>query len=208
MQERLWWPAGTIAGVESIWPELDSFGCQFIEIGGGLSLLVTDRGLAVVRGTQDAVLPGAFRRSSSTLCPGGLFSLMEVSSLYRVVLFSAAPRSGLAVCRQRARTSLRPPHPSRAPQGPELSSVCCRLLPIPPTNSFICTVFLGSTFMQVSTYLFFSDLLRSVKQVLGPSTTLQTTHFHSFLWLSDIPVYVCTTSSLCIISRRAFQVTF
>ena len=36
-----------------------------------------------------------------------------------------------------------------------------------------------------------SDLLHSVWQSLGPSTS----QFHSFLWLSNIPLYVCITSS-------------
>ena len=43
-----------------------------------------------------------------------------------------------------------------------------------------------------------SDLLHSVWQSLGPSTSLQMTQFHSFLWLSNIPLYICTTSSLSI----------
>ena len=41
-----------------------------------------------------------------------------------------------------------------------------------------------------------SDLLHSVWQSLDPSTPLQMTQFHSFLWLSTIPLYICTTSSL------------
>ena len=43
-----------------------------------------------------------------------------------------------------------------------------------------------------------SDWLYSLWQFLGPSTSLQMTQFHSFLWLSDIPLYICTTSSLSI----------
>ena len=43
-----------------------------------------------------------------------------------------------------------------------------------------------------------SDLLHSVWQTLGPSTSLQITQFHFFLWLSNIPLYICATSSLCI----------
>ena len=35
-----------------------------------------------------------------------------------------------------------------------------------------------------------SDLLHSVWQSLGPSIFLQRTQFHSFLWLSNIPLYV------------------
>ena len=42
------------------------------------------------------------------------------------------------------------------------------------------------------------DLLHSVWQTLGPSTSLQMTQFCSFLWLSNIPLYICTTSFLSI----------
>ena len=43
-----------------------------------------------------------------------------------------------------------------------------------------------------------SDLLHSVWQTLGPSTSLQITQFCFFLWLSNIPLYICATSSLSI----------
>ena len=43
-----------------------------------------------------------------------------------------------------------------------------------------------------------SDLLHSVLQFLGLSTSFQMTQFRSFLWLSNIPLYICTTSSLFI----------
>ena len=43
-----------------------------------------------------------------------------------------------------------------------------------------------------------SDFLHSVWQTLGPATTLQMTQFHSFWWLSGIPLYLCTTSFLSI----------
>ena len=43
-----------------------------------------------------------------------------------------------------------------------------------------------------------SDLLHSVWQSLDSSTFLQMTQFRSFLWLSNIPLYICTTSSLSI----------
>ena len=36
-----------------------------------------------------------------------------------------------------------------------------------------------------------SDLFHSVWQFLGPSTSLQMIQFYSFLWLSNIPLYVC-----------------
>ena len=40
-----------------------------------------------------------------------------------------------------------------------------------------------------------SDLFHSVWQSLDPSTSLQITQFRSFLWQSNIPLYICTTSS-------------
>ena len=43
-----------------------------------------------------------------------------------------------------------------------------------------------------------SDLLHSVWLSLDPSTSQQMTQFRSFLWLSNIPLYICTTSSLSI----------
>ena len=39
-----------------------------------------------------------------------------------------------------------------------------------------------------------SDLLHSVWQTLGPSTSQQITQFCFFLWLSNIPLYTCATS--------------
>ena len=43
-----------------------------------------------------------------------------------------------------------------------------------------------------------SDLLHPVWPTLGPSTSLQITQFHFFLWLSNIPLYICATYSLSI----------
>ena len=45
---------------------------------------------------------------------------------------------------------------------------------------------------------FLSDLLHSVWQSLDPSTSEQMTQFRSFLWLSNIPLYICTTTFLSI----------
>ena len=38
------------------------------------------------------------------------------------------------------------------------------------------------------------DLLRPVQQVPVSPTSLELTQIHSFLWLSNIPLYICTTS--------------
>ena len=43
-----------------------------------------------------------------------------------------------------------------------------------------------------------SDLLHSLRQALGSSTSLELTQMCSFLWLSNILLYICTTASLSI----------
>ena len=53
-------------------------------------------------------------------------------------------------------------------------------------------------------YLSLSNLLHLVWSSLGPSMLLQMALFHSFLWLSHIPLYICTTSSLSIHQDRLF----
>ena len=50
-----------------------------------------------------------------------------------------------------------------------------------------------------------SDLLHSVWHSIGPSTSLQMTQFCSLLCLSNIPLYICTTSSLYISLLMAFR---
>ena len=47
-----------------------------------------------------------------------------------------------------------------------------------------------------------SDLLHSVSQSLDPYMSLQMTQFCSFLWLSNSPLYICTTSSFFIRSEE------
>ena len=46
------------------------------------------------------------------------------------------------------------------------------------------------------TYFSLCDWLPSVKEALVSSTSLQLTQISSFLWLSNIPLYKCTTTSL------------
>ena len=50
-----------------------------------------------------------------------------------------------------------------------------------------------------------SDLLYSVWQSLDSSTSLQMTQFRSFLWLSNIPLYICATLLYPFICRWAFR---
>ena len=86
-----------------------------------------------------------------------------------------------------------------------------------PTMSTVCFFTSASPFLpckQVHQYRFhiyvtiqyfsLSDLLHSMCQTLGSSTSLQMTQFCSFLWLSNIPSYACTTSSLSI-HQRTFR---
>ena len=51
-----------------------------------------------------------------------------------------------------------------------------------------------------------SDLLHSVWQTLGPSNSLQITQFRFFLWLSNIPLYICATFLYPFICRWALKV--
>ena len=63
-------------------------------------------------------------------------------------------------------------------------------------NGFICSIFPDSIYTFICNIFFFSFWLTSLWQTLGTCTSFQKTQFCSFLWLSNIPLYVCTTSSL------------
>ena len=65
-------------------------------------------------------------------------------------------------------------------------------------NRFICTIFLDVHICMLICNIWFSlsDLLHCVWQPLDPSTCLQRAKSHCFLWLSNIPLYTCITSSL------------
>ena len=63
--------------------------------------------------------------------------------------------------------------------------------------SYICSIFLDSTYKQ--NHLFVFCWLISVSVTISKSTMmLQTTLFHSFLWQHNISLYIYTTSSLFI----------
>ena len=87
------------------------------------------------------------------------------------------------------------------PSCPQVHSLCLRIYSCLATR-FISTIFFPFRFhIYVLSYgicFSLSDLLHSVWQTLGPSTSLQITQFHIFLWLSNIPLYICATSSLSI----------
>ena len=94
-----------------------------------------------------------------------------------------------------------PAYPSPSP-CPQVHSLRLRLY------SCLAPRFFGTLFIYffrfhiyVSDYCIgfsLSDLLHSVWQSLGPSTSLQITQFLFFLWLSNIPLYICAISSLSI----------
>ena len=88
---------------------------------------------------------------------------------------------------------------SPSPPCPQVRSLHLCLYSCPATR-FISTVFFFLIpYICVSIwYLFFSFWLHSVWQILGPNTSLQITQFHFFLYLSNIPLYICATSSLSI----------
>ena len=92
-------------------------------------------------------------------------------------------------------------------------------LPFPPWYPYVCSLHLCLNFCTANCpvplyhfarfqiyaliydiFFFLSDLIHSVWQSLGPSTSLQMTQFRSFLWLSNIPlyIYIYITSSLSI----------
>ena len=64
-----------------------------------------------------------------------------------------------------------------------------------PAHRFIWTMFLDSMYLCYYICFSLSDLLHSVWQTLGSSVSLQMTQYCSFLWLSNILLYICTTSS-------------
>ena len=85
------------------------------------------------------------------------------------------------------------PSPSLCPQVHSLR-LCLYSCPAP---RFIRTIFFQIPYICVSIqYFSFSNLLHSVLETEGPSTSLQRTQFHFFLWLSNKPLYICATSSL------------
>ena len=64
-----------------------------------------------------------------------------------------------------------------------------------PGTRFICTIFLGFTYMCEYMISIFSFLTYfTLFDRCGPSVSLPMTQFSSFLWLSNIPLYICALS--------------
>ena len=96
----------------------------------------------------------------------------------------------------------RPPTPCH-----QVHSLCLPLYSCPATR-FISTIFFFRFHIYALAYgicFSLSDLLHSVWQNLGPSTSLQITQFHFFSWLSNIPLYICATSSYPFICQWTFR---
>ena len=90
-------------------------------------------------------------------------------------------------------------YPSPSP-CPQVHSLCLCFYSCPAPR-FIRNFFFSRFHIYVLAYgicFSLSDLLYSVWQTLGPPTSLQIIQFRFFLWLSNIPLYICATSSLSI----------
>ena len=73
-------------------------------------------------------------------------------------------------------------------------------------SKFICVIsFWIPHLKDVTWYFSFSVLLHSVWHSIGPSVLLQMLLLHSFKWLNNIPLYICTTSSLSIPLSMTFR---
>ena len=93
-----------------------------------------------------------------------------------------------------------PAYPSPSPR-PQVHSLHLCLYSYPAPRFFRMIFFFFRFHIYVLAYSIcfsLSDLLPSVGQTLGPSTSLQITQFCSFLWLSNTPLFICATSSLSI----------
>ena len=96
--------------------------------------------------------------------------------------------------------SLNSSHPLLPPLYSQVCSLSLHLYSC-PANRFISTIFLDSIYICVlihSICFSLSKLLHSVQRALVSSTSLKLTQIHSFLWLSNILLYLCTTTSLFI----------
>ena len=93
-----------------------------------------------------------------------------------------------------------PAYPSPSP-CPQVHSLCLCLYSCPAPR-FFRTIFFPLRFhiyvLACGICYLLSDLLHSVWQTLGPSTSLQITQFCFCLWLSNIRLSICATSSLSI----------
>ena len=95
--------------------------------------------------------------------------------------------------------SLRPCIPLSPPHVLECILYVCVFIPALPLGSSVPFFFYIHIYALAYGICFsLSDSLCSVWQTLDPPTSLQITQFRFFLWPSNIPLYICATSSLSI----------
>ena len=86
------------------------------------------------------------------------------------------------------------PHPLLLPLSPQGHSLplCLHFF---TAKSFISTIFLDYNMWYLFSSFWFTSLCITGSRII---ISLQLTQMHSFLWLSSIPLYICTMSSLSI----------
>ena len=121
-----------------------------------------------------------------SLCYAG--ASHQLSILYLVVYIS--PCHSLTLCQLTI-----PP-----PRVLKFILYVCAFIPVLPLGSSETFYFFRFHIYVLAYGIWFSlsDLLHSVWQTLGASTSLQITQFCLFLWLSNISLYICVTCSLSI----------
>ena len=80
-------------------------------------------------------------------------------------------------------------HPLLPPLCPQVHSLCLCLHSLPAIGLSVPFSRVHSYALNIW-YLFFSDLLYSVWRALDPATSLPLAQIHSFLWLSNIPLFI------------------
>ena len=89
-----------------------------------------------------------------------------------------------------------PPSPSFA-VSTSLFCMSLSLFPLCKQGSSVPSFWIPYLCVNICICFSLSDLLHSEK-ALGSSNSVQLTHICPFLWLSNIPLYMCTTASLSI----------
>ena len=119
-----------------------------------------------------------------------LFYLFVYSRFLLVIYF-------IHICQSQSPNSSHPPRPFPPLVSIHLFCTSVALfLPCKPVHLHHFSRF--HIYVLIYNFFSLSDLLHYVWQSLSPSMSLQMIQFHSFLWLSNIPLYICTTSSFCI----------
>ena len=155
----------------------------------------------VIRDTEEMNLFFFFFFKFSEAFPCGFYYFFEFLNFIYLFLYSRLSISYILVyiCQSKSPNSspCAPPPVSPLVSIRLFSTFVSLFLPCKPVHLYHFSRFHVYALIY-DTCFSLSDLFHSVWQTLGPSTSLQMTQFHSFLWLSNIPLYICTTSSLSI----------